>query len=99
MEHEARLTAHSAARLLSASPDGSELQALAEDAGLAADARVTIVDPAGVVLADNQERAAEMANYRGRPEVAAALAGNVGRTTREMRGERRAAAPQGPCPS
>ena len=83
LEHEARLTAHSAARLLSASPDGSELQALAEDAGLAADARVTIVDPAGVVLADNQERAAEMANYRGRPEVAAALAGNVGRTTRE----------------
>jgi two-component system phosphate regulon sensor histidine kinase PhoR len=40
--------------------------------------RVTVMDPAGAVLADSQRDPATMENHARRPEVAAALAGGVG---------------------
>ncbi len=39
------------------------------------DARVTVVDTQGVVLADSAQDPSQMENHAGRPEVAAALAG------------------------
>ena len=45
--------------------------------------RVTIVAADGRVLADSQEQAAKMANHLDRPEIAAALAGEVGYAERD----------------
>jgi two-component system phosphate regulon sensor histidine kinase PhoR len=44
--------------------------------------RATVVDSAGVVLADTSEDPARMANHSGRPEIAAALSGTTGYATR-----------------
>ena len=44
--------------------------------------RFTLVDAAGAVLADSLEDPARMENHARRPEIAAALAGNVGRDAR-----------------
>jgi len=44
--------------------------------------RITIIDNSGAVLADSWENPAAMDNHLNRPEVAAALAGNNGKSTR-----------------
>lgn len=46
------------------------------------DARITIVDPRGVVLADSDQDPAQMENHANRPEVAAALANGSGEQSR-----------------
>lgn len=46
------------------------------------DARVTIIDPRGVVLADSDQDPAQMENHANRPEVAAALANGSGEQAR-----------------
>jgi two-component system phosphate regulon sensor histidine kinase PhoR len=48
-------------------------------------ARVTIVERDGAVVADSEAAAATMENHANRPELAAALAGRVGRDTRLSR--------------
>jgi two-component system phosphate regulon sensor histidine kinase PhoR len=45
--------------------------------------RVTVVDPAGAVLADSDAVAARMENHRNRPEIQAALRGDVGSAVRQ----------------
>jgi two-component system phosphate regulon sensor histidine kinase PhoR len=44
--------------------------------------RATVVDAKGVVLADTSEDPARMTNHASRPEIAAALSGQVGHATR-----------------
>lgn len=46
------------------------------------DARITVVDRRGTVLADSAADPASMENHAGRPEIAAALAGDVRDATR-----------------
>jgi len=45
--------------------------------------RVTLIDPEGRVLADSEADPRGMENHKGRPEVAAAIAGRVGSTVRK----------------
>ncbi|MDO9556291.1 MAG: ATP-binding protein [Coriobacteriia bacterium] len=47
------------------------------------DLRMTVVASNGVILADSEEDPAAMENHANRPEVAAALAGSIGRDIRE----------------
>lgn len=67
---------------LSMPSDPSLLQAWASDIFMAGGFRVTVIDPKGVVLADSHSDPAVMENHGDRPEVAAALAGDVGNDAR-----------------
>ena len=61
------------------------LESLAVFLGRQAGSRVTLIDPAGNVLAESQKSLAEtsrMENHADRPEVRAALAGNIGQAIR-----------------
>jgi two-component system phosphate regulon sensor histidine kinase PhoR len=55
---------------------------IAAQEGKSAGARVTIIDPAGNVLADSQADPAGMENHVTRPEFAAALGGKIGSNER-----------------
>lgn len=59
-------------------PLEDEVERLAEGTEL----RFTIVDPAGVVLADSDEDARALENHADRPEIRAALGGRVGADVR-----------------
>jgi two-component system phosphate regulon sensor histidine kinase PhoR len=59
-----------------------ELQPVAAALGRVSPVRITIVDPAGKVLADSWEDPARMDGHAGRPEVRDALAGRIGSATR-----------------
>ena len=76
---ERRLTAE--ARILAddvaAVPPG-EFRSFAADADRRAQARVTIIDPAGVVLADSEHSSESMENHAGRPEIQEAMKGRIG---------------------
>jgi two-component system, OmpR family, phosphate regulon sensor histidine kinase PhoR len=61
---------------------GPALDALVASLGREGGVRFTVIDPAGVVRADSQERAAAMENHASRPEVATALRGGVGASQR-----------------
>ena len=65
--------------------EGGDLQGL-NDLTVALDeetgTRITIVDRAGVVLADSREDPLRMGNHRSRPEISRALRGGVGNSTR-----------------
>jgi two-component system phosphate regulon sensor histidine kinase PhoR len=63
----------------------AEAQSLAMEFGKAADARVTIIDHTGKVLADSEADPAQMENHSQRPEFAAALRGEEGQSTRLSR--------------
>lgn len=54
------------------------LQQIASEQARAADARCTIIDKSGHVLADSDANAGQMENHARRPEFVAALAGKVG---------------------
>lgn len=54
----------------------------AEDMSAASGFRFTLIDGEGVVLADSHAEAAALENHRSRPEVLAALEGEVGRAER-----------------
>ena len=58
------------------------LQRVAVDLSQAAEMRITIVDPAGAVLADSDEDPASMQNHRDRPEFQAAAQHGVGTAVR-----------------
>lgn len=57
-------------------------QQLAEEIGRAADARATIIERSGKVLADSDANSEEMENHATRPEFVAALHGSLGTNTR-----------------
>ena len=58
--------------------DFAQLDAQAKALGRATDTRLTVVLPDGRVVADSLEAPAAMENHVDRPEIAAALAGEVG---------------------
>jgi two-component system phosphate regulon sensor histidine kinase PhoR len=58
------------------------LDALIDELGRLGDARITVVARDGSVLGDSEESAAAMVNHADRPEVKAALAGQVGTAVR-----------------
>jgi two-component system phosphate regulon sensor histidine kinase PhoR len=55
---------------------------LCKKLGAAAQMRITIILPDGIVIADSDEDPAKMNNHASRPEVATALAGKEGTATR-----------------
>lgn len=57
-------------------------QQLAEEVGKAADARATVIERSGKVLADSEANSEEMENHATRPEFIAALNGSLGSNTR-----------------
>jgi two-component system phosphate regulon sensor histidine kinase PhoR len=67
------------------SGDPATLDAIADRAGYAAGARVTLINGKGVVVGDSEvplDRLSALANHRDRPEVRSALAGGVGQNAR-----------------
>ncbi len=58
-------------------------QQIASEQARVADARCTIVDKSGHVLADSDANASKMENHAARPEFIAALSGKVGSNSRE----------------
>jgi two-component system, OmpR family, phosphate regulon sensor histidine kinase PhoR len=69
-----------ASRVQEAPP--ASLGQITRQAAAAADARVTVIDSSGKVLADSEASPAEMENHATRPEFIAALHGQVGSSTR-----------------
>jgi two-component system phosphate regulon sensor histidine kinase PhoR len=63
------------------SPLGETIQALSA-ARFPADARITWIEPHGVVIADTNANSAEMENHATRPEFISALSGQVGQSIR-----------------
>jgi len=61
---------------------GPALQEAVRRQGEASGIRLTVIDPAGVVLADSEHDPATMENHAGRSEIAAALAGSRGSSIR-----------------
>lgn len=60
----------------------SEVRAWAREAGLRARARITMIDPAGVVLGDSEADPKTMDSHANRPEVREAFRGRVGKAVR-----------------
>jgi two-component system phosphate regulon sensor histidine kinase PhoR len=60
----------------------AELQALCKDLGAKSKTRITVILADGIVVGDSVEDPALMDNHADRPEIIAALAGQIGRSTR-----------------
>jgi len=67
-----------------------ELRAVCADLASSVSLRITVILPSGQVVADTSENPQQMDNHANRPEVQAALGGEIGRSTRFSRtvGER-----------
>jgi two-component system phosphate regulon sensor histidine kinase PhoR len=63
-------------------PDRQQVRAIAHAAGAFHGTRITIILSSGEVIADNREDPTRMDNHAGRPEVRAALAGEIGEENR-----------------
>jgi len=75
-------------QMFAARTAGSPPASLSEitlQAARAADARVTVIDSSGKVLADSEADPAKMENHATRPEFVAALQGKTGSSTRTSR--------------
>jgi two-component system phosphate regulon sensor histidine kinase PhoR len=59
-----------------------DLEAFLQEHGKKIGARLTVIDPDGVVKADSEQDPAAMEGHRFRPEISEALAGRVGRSLR-----------------
>ncbi len=82
-ELAARASLFRAAVETQTSTDGEGgLQALCERLGAESHTRLTIIAPDGTVIADSDEVPEKMDNHASRPEVAQALAGHTGESTR-----------------
>ena len=79
-----RLNAPHLAALMAAGTerDSASLQSAATDDGAMLDIRMTIVAPDGRVIADSSHDPSGMENHAGRPEIAQAIAGEVGAAIR-----------------
>ena len=73
LQSETRLVADQMAAFMAQSPDTTAIEQQALEYANLLDARVTIIDTKGVVLADSSVPAAEMENHSDRPEVLQAL--------------------------
>jgi two-component system phosphate regulon sensor histidine kinase PhoR len=62
--------------------DNRPLQQAVSDEASAAEARTTVIDKSGRVLADSEAAAETMENHATRPEFSAALRGEIGMSTR-----------------
>ena len=82
LEHEAALTGQTAERFFRNRLSPEDLQAESRRIGDLIDARVTVISQDGSVLSDTWEAPTAMGNQSGRPEVQAALADGLGRSTR-----------------
>lgn len=65
--------------------DAESLQQFIHEVGLAASARITLIDKTGMVLADSEANPATLENHANRPEVKQALAGYEARERRRSR--------------
>jgi two-component system, OmpR family, phosphate regulon sensor histidine kinase PhoR len=79
---EARLIAEAARPALRFGATMETVDPLAERLSTEGGVRVTIIAPDGRVLGDSHADPAQLENHTGRPEVADALAGGIGRATR-----------------
>ena len=59
-----------------------ELETFLQEHGKKIGARLTVIDPEGIVKADSERGPTSMENHRFRPEIAEALAGRLGRSLR-----------------
>lgn len=66
-------------------PDRLAVQKLVQRVAKESEARVTVIAVDGTVLGDSQEDPRLMENHRDRPEIAAALKGRLGKSTRYSR--------------
>ena len=82
LTQEARLIAQDLAPILSSDSRSVELGLEADRYSRVLGTRVTIIDPAGLVLADSERNPAEMDNHRLRPEVIEALSLGQGTSIR-----------------
>ncbi|MBN1628526.1 MAG: HAMP domain-containing protein, partial [Thermoleophilia bacterium] len=80
---DAEAAAGSAEAQAAVTGDPDALQRLTLSVGTAADARFTVIDSAGRVLADSQADPATLENHADRPEVKRALAGREARERRD----------------
>jgi len=60
----------------------ADLETFLQEHGKKIGARLTVIDPEGVVKADSEKDPAAMEGHRFRPEISEALAGRVGRSLR-----------------
>jgi len=63
-------------------PGAEELRSFCVQVGRASATRITVIDPAGKVLADSNENPETMENHLRRPEIAQAFAGEKGQSLR-----------------
>lgn len=82
---EAQLVSDSASPLLAEGAAGDGIDTLVKRLGQLLQARVTVINPDGVVVGDSEEDPATMENHRSRPEVQTALSGNQGKSTHYSR--------------
>jgi len=80
LEHLGRALSSDVLRLMDGPP--GPLEAFLREEGRQIQARITIIAPDGLVLADSDRNPSSMESHRYRPEVAEALAGRVGRSER-----------------
>lgn len=67
---------------VSPSPDGVQADQICKEIGPLASTRMTVVLPSGTVIGDSAENPARMDNHADRPEIADALRGEAGKSTR-----------------
>ncbi|MGA2761997.1 MAG: ATP-binding protein [Spirochaetia bacterium] len=79
---QAALTARGASAPLMAKGRSAELDSLTHRMAAEGRDRITLIDARGVVLADSEEDATKMENHSLRPEVAAAMLGETGVSSR-----------------
>lgn len=82
---EAQLVSDSASPLLAEGAAGDGIDTLVKRLGQLLQARVTVINPDGVVVGDSEEDPATMENHSSRPEVQTALSGNQGKSTHYSR--------------
>ena len=85
LEDQARLFAGQAARFFGGEMSAEEVDHFLEELAGELPIRLTVIDDQGRVLGDSEFPAEEMENHAGRPEVAAALRGEVSSSSRESR--------------
>ena len=65
------------------SPDNAKnIDKLCKELDQKVSMRITVLLPSGKVIGDSEENAALMDNHKNRPEIIAALAGNIGNSIR-----------------
>lgn len=90
LEEQARLFAGQAGRFFTGEMTPEEVDLFLKELAGELPIRLTVIDTQGRVLGDSEFPARQMENHAGRPEVAAALRGEVSSASRESRtlGER-----------